>query len=215
MNPAVNPKTTNSPFPFPFNRSYPPPGSPGREDGFFTYRMAAPTVLSFCLAEEDLVLLVAIPFLILSTGSLDVRFGVRLEEFFGALLPRLFGFRPCNVPIRPAFLGNGTQVLAKLFQRRPAKERVAIVNLVNDKTGLEHNHVRNHRIVARIGVLRDVEIFLDRARGIGEERPVGTDSDVINIRLGDVAGADCDQPAIPNLEFAMKLNNTFMLSAVL
>jgi hypothetical protein len=46
--------------------------------------------------------------LILFTQSLDVGFAVRIEEFLTALLPRRFEFRRCDVPVRPAFLANGT-----------------------------------------------------------------------------------------------------------
>jgi len=52
--------------------------------------------------------LVALPFLILSTKSLNVRFAVRVEELLAALLPRRFEFGRCDVPVRSAFLGNGT-----------------------------------------------------------------------------------------------------------
>ncbi len=149
------------------------------------------------------------------TESLGVRFAVRIEEFLAALLPRRFEFWGCDVPVRPAFLGNGTEVLPELFQRRPAKEPVAVVNLVNDKTGLEHNRVRNHRIVARIGVLSDVEIFLDLARRVGEKRPARADSGAKLIRLGDVVRANRDQPAIAYLELTVKLEKSFMLPAIL
>src|SRR5262249_47508246 len=107
------------------------------------------------------------------------------------------------------------QVLAELFHSGPAEEPVAVVDLVDDKTGLEDNHVRNHGIVGRIGVLSDVEIFLDFTSRIGEERPVGTDAAAIFIRLGDVVGADRDQPAITNLELTVELNEPFSLPAVL
>jgi hypothetical protein len=44
--------------------------------------------------------------LILFTESLNVRFAVRIEKVFAALLPRRFHFGRCDVPVRPAFLGN-------------------------------------------------------------------------------------------------------------
>ena len=50
--------------------------------------------------------------LVLLTKSLDVRFAVGIEELFAALLPSCFEFWSCNVPVRPAFLSDGTQVLA-------------------------------------------------------------------------------------------------------
>jgi hypothetical protein len=54
------------------------------------------------------MLLKAIALLLLFTKSLDVRFAVRKEEFLAALLPRRFEFGRCDVPVRPAFLGNST-----------------------------------------------------------------------------------------------------------
>ena len=64
--------------------------------------------------------------------------------------------------------------------------------------------MQNHRIVERISVLSDVEIFLHFARWVGEKRPVGTDSGAIFFRLGEIVGADRDLPAIVNLEFTMQ-----------
>src|SRR5215468_2857093 len=94
----------------------------------------------------------AMPLLIVFTQSLDVRFAVRVEEFFAALLPRRFEFGRCDVPVRPAFLGYGSQVLAEIFHCGSAPEPVAVVDLVNDKTGLEDYHVRDHGIIDRIRV---------------------------------------------------------------
>src|SRR5437868_8785255 len=94
--------------------------------------------------------------LILFTESLDVGFAVRIEEFLSALLPGRFEFGRCDVPVRPAFLGNGTQVLAEIFQSGPAEEPIAHVDLIYNKARLEDNRVRDHRIVVRISVLRDV-----------------------------------------------------------
>ena len=67
----------------------------------------------------------------------------------------------------------------------------------------------------RIGVFGDIEVFMDFTPRVGEERPVGADTCAIFIRLRDIVGADCDQPAIGNLEFTMELNQPFRLPAVL
>jgi hypothetical protein len=56
---------------------------------------------------------------------------------------------------------------------------------------------------------------LDDPPRVGEERPVGTDSAAIFIRLDDVVGANRDHPAIADLNLTMKLNKPFMLPAVL
>ena len=45
--------------------------------------------------------------LVLFAQGLGVRFAVRIKEFLSALLPRRSQFGRCNVPVRPAFLGNG------------------------------------------------------------------------------------------------------------
>ena len=45
--------------------------------------------------------------LVLFAQGLGVRFAVRIKEFLSALLPRRSEFGRCNVPVRPAFLGNG------------------------------------------------------------------------------------------------------------
>ncbi len=45
--------------------------------------------------------------LVLFAQGLGVRFAVRIKEFLSALLPRRSKFGRCNVPVRPAFLGNG------------------------------------------------------------------------------------------------------------
>jgi hypothetical protein len=75
--------------------------------------------------------------------------------------------------------------------------------------------VRDHGVVDGIRVLGDVEVFLDDAPYVGEERPVGTDSAPIFVRLSDVVGADRDKPAISNFELAMELNEPLSLPAVL
>jgi hypothetical protein len=114
--------------------------------------------------------------LILFTESLDVGLAVRIEEFLTALLPRRLEFGRRDVPVRSASPGDGPQVLAEIFHGRPAKEPVAVVDLVDDETGLEDDHVGDHRIVQRSGVFGDIKIFLDDATHVGEEGPVGADS---------------------------------------
>src|SRR3984893_7734797 len=157
----------------------------------------------------------AIPLLILFTESLDVRFAVRIEQFLAALLPRRFEFGRCDVPVRPALSNYGAEVLPELLHSGPAEEPVAVVDLVDDKTGLEDNHVGDHGIVDGVGVLGDVEILLDNATRIGEEGPVCTNSRAIFTRLEDRVGADCDQPAIAHLELPVELHEPFSLPAVL
>jgi hypothetical protein len=74
--------------------------------------------------------------------------------------------------------------------------------------------VGDHGIVERIGVFGDVEIFLDGAARVREERPVGADASAVFICFGDVVGADGDEAAIGDFEFAMERNEEFGLAAV-
>ena len=121
-------------------------------------------------------------------------------------MPRRFEFRRRDVPVRPAFLGCGSQILAEIFQSGPAEEPIAVVNLINHKTRLEDNHVRDHRIVHRIRIFGDVEIFLDDPPRVGEEWPVGADSGAVFVRLGDIVGANRYKPNVGNFELTMELN---------
>src|ERR1700738_3266820 len=102
----------------------------------------------------------------------------------------------------------------KSWHSGSSKEPVAVVDLMNDKAGLQHNHVRNHGIVDGIGVFGDVEILLNNAPRIGEKGPVSADSAAIFVRLGDIVGADRDHPAIANLHLTMELQQTFCLTAI-
>ena len=67
---------------------------------------------------------------------MGVGFAVRIEEFLAAFAPRGLEFWRCDVPVRPAFLGDGAQVLAELLYRGSSEEPVAVVDFVDDQTGL-------------------------------------------------------------------------------
>jgi hypothetical protein len=158
---------------------------------------------------------VRLSLLILFAERLDVGFAVGVEEVLLTSLPRGLELGSSDVPVGAAFFADGAEVLAKIFHGGPAEEPVAIVNLVNDKAGLEDNHMRDHGIVERIGVFGDAEVFLDGAARVGEEWPVGVDAGAIFIRLADTVGADGDEAAIGDFEFTMELDEEFRLAAVL
>ena len=149
--------------------------------------------------------------LVLFTECLRVRFAVRIKEFLAALLPSGSEFRSGDVPVRPAFPDNRSQVLPELFYGRPPEEPVTVIDLVNNQTGLENYRVRNHGIVRRVRVFRNVETFLDHSPRVRQKGPVCPDSAAIFVRLRDIVGADRNQPGIRNLEFSMQLNQSFRL----
>jgi hypothetical protein len=151
---------------------------------------------------------------VLFAEGLDVGFAVGIEEVLAALLPGGFEFGRGDVPVGAAFFGNGAEVLAEFFHGGAAEEPVAVVDFVDEEAGLEDDHVGDHGIVKRIGVFGDVEIFLDGAAGVGEERPVGVDAGAIFVGFGDVVGADGDDAAVGDFEFAMELDEEFGLAAV-
>ena len=49
-----------------------------------------------------------------------------------------FEFGRCDVPVRPAFPGDGMEVLAEILQNGLAE---GPVDVLDDNTGLENNHV--------------------------------------------------------------------------
>src|SRR5262249_8871757 len=125
-----------------------------------------------------------------------------------------FHFRRCDVPVWPEFLEYLAQVLTQILHRGPAEEPIAHVDLIYDEPRLEHDRMRNHRIVTRVGVLGDVDIFLDDSPRIGKKWPVRAYAGAKLIRFSDVVSADCDQPAVAHLHFTMKLNKSFMLAPI-
>src|SRR6202022_614398 len=127
--------------------------------------------------------------LVLFTESLEVSLVIWIKELLAALLPCSLNLGRRDVPVRPAFHADGAQVLTELLHRRSTEEPVAAVDLVDDETGLEHNHMRDHGIVHGISVLGDVEILLKNAPRTREERQRGADTTGISVGLREMVGA--------------------------
>src|SRR5712692_7246329 len=144
-----------------------------------------------------------------------VALAVRIEARLVALRPGCLQLRLAEVPVGPAALQDGAQVVAQLFDGGPAEEPVAHVDLVDAQARLEHERVRDHRVVVRVGVLGDVEVLLHLATWIGKEGPVRADAGAELVRLGQAVSADGHQPAVPDLHLAMKLQEPFHLQPVL
>src|ERR1700735_1961879 len=91
-----------------------------------------------------------------------------------ARLPSLAESRSPQIPVGADLARHGAQVVPEVDDGRPAPEPIAVIDAVDDKSRLEHDCVRNHRIMLRVGILRDVEVFLNGSFGVGEEGPLGT-----------------------------------------
>jgi len=102
----------------------------------------------------------SIPVLIPFTERLDVSLPVRIEEFLAAFLRSGVVMSQSG----PYFLVTERRS-CRNFESGPSEEPATVIDLVNEKTGFEDNHVGDHGIVNRIGVFGDVEIFLDDTRG--------------------------------------------------
>src|SRR6202040_1425633 len=132
-----------------------------------------------------------------------------------ALRPSSSPLRTADIPIGSATLQHGAQVEAQLLHRRPAEEPVTVVNLVDAQARLEHQRVRDHRIVMRVGIFRDVEIFLHFAPGVREKRPEVADPRSEFIWLEQVVGRYRHETAVADLHLAVELQQPLVLPPVL
>src|SRR5215217_1073863 len=65
-----------------------------------------------------------------------------------------------EVEVGADLAADGPQVMPEVDHRRTPPEPVAVVDAVDDQPGLEHQRVRDHRVVLGVGVLLDVEVLL-------------------------------------------------------
>jgi hypothetical protein len=113
---------------------------------------------------------------------------MKLRELAG--VPRLVKPGDTQIPVGTYLKGHSAQVMAEVFGRGPAPEPVTVVDAVDQQPGLEHQRVRDHRVVCRVGVLRDVEVLLDGALRVGEECPLGADRRAEFLKRVVIVGRD-------------------------
>ena len=75
--------------------------------------------------------------------------------------------------------------------------------------------MRDHRVVMRVGVFRDVEILLQLAPGVREKRPVRADAGAELVRLEQVVGRDGHETAVAHLHLAVELQQPLVLPSFL
>src|SRR5664279_1813514 len=75
--------------------------------------------------------------------------------------PGLAESRCAQIPVRADLAGRRAQITPEVLDRRATPEPVAVVDAVYDQSRLQHERVRDHRVVVGVGVLLDVEVLLD------------------------------------------------------
>ena len=75
--------------------------------------------------------------------------------------------------------------------------------------------MRDHRIVAGVGVFGDVEVLLDVAGCVGEKGPVSVNAGAVLVGFCDVVGVDGDEAAVADFDLAVEFDEKFGLAAVL
>src|SRR5215218_8299221 len=92
-----------------------------------------------------------------------------------ARVPGLAEGGNAEVPVGADVGADGAQVVPEVIDRGAPPEPVAVVEAMDDEPWLEHERVRDHRVVLGVGVLLDVEVLLDDPPRVGEERPLRAD----------------------------------------
>src|SRR3954447_20883560 len=113
-------------------------------------------------------------------------------------VPCLAETRSAQIPVRADLARCRTQVTPQVVDRRATPEPVAVVDAVDDEPRLEHQRVRNHRVVLDVGVLLDIQVLLDRPAGIGQECPLGADRQPELLQRVVVVSRDRDDLGVGN-----------------
>src|SRR5580658_5337703 len=71
-------------------------------------------------------------------------------------IPRLTEPRRTQIPVRPDFARRYAQIAPKIGDGRTAPEPVAVIEAVDHQARLEHERIRDHRIVLGVSVLLNV-----------------------------------------------------------
>jgi Bacterial regulatory proteins, luxR family len=88
-------------------------------------------------------------------------------------IPCLAESRSTQIPVWADFTRHGAQIVPKIDDRWTPPEPVAVIDAVNHEARLEHERMRDHRIVLGVGVLLDVEILLNANKHIADQLSIG------------------------------------------
>src|SRR5579884_1882083 len=87
-------------------------------------------------------------------------------------IPCLAEPRGAQIPVWADFTRHGAQIMPKINHRWTTPKPVAVIDAVDDEARIEHERMRDHRIVLGVGVLLDVEILLNRSVRVRKEGPL-------------------------------------------
>jgi len=71
-------------------------------------------------------------------------------------IPCLAESRSAQIPVWADFTRYGAQIVPKIDDRWTPPELVAVIDAVNHEARLDHERMRDHRIVLGVGALLDV-----------------------------------------------------------
>ncbi len=107
-------------------------------------------------------------------------------------------------PSRGDLARHGAQVVPEVADRRPPPKPLAVIDAVDDEPRLEHERMRDHRIMLRVSVLRDVEVLLNGSLGVGEEGPLGAHRRAEFPQSVVVIGGDRGNPGVGHGDLRIK-----------
>src|SRR5829696_5208859 len=123
--------------------------------------------------------------------------------------------RRAQIPVRADLARRRAQVTPQVVDRRASPEPVAVVDAVHDQARLEHERVRDHRVVVGVGVLLDVKVLLDRPPGVGEEGPLGADRRAELLQLVVLVGGDRDDLGVRHRDLRLECRQLQVLLVLL
>src|SRR6266581_5108871 len=145
----------------------------------------------------------------------------KLFAHFVGIVQGLIAFPACaylrvgKIPVWSHLARHLSQVLPQILCRRSSPKPVAIINLVDDQTWLQHERMGNHWIVMWIGVLLNIKVLLHLTPRVGEKGPLGTHRISELICFQDVIGRNSDDLRVCNSDSGIELGQFKVLLMIL
>jgi hypothetical protein len=132
-----------------------------------------------------------------------------------APVPCLAESRQAQIPVGTNFARHSAQIVPEICDRRATPKPVAVLDAVDHEARLENERVRNHRIVFGVGILLDVEVFLNFSLRVGEEGPLGADRRTKLLNRVVVVGGDRGDLGVRHRDLRVERSELQMLLVLL